>query len=199
MSPARRRDVISGSLVAAEPGGGFEALATLAPEPALRKGVRLLTRLTNDGAFLSKRILPLLLRGAEVTDGWYVAHRGEGQDGSYSLEVFVWPPGSRTRVHDHASWGTFRCVAGTILEERYDRLDDGSRFEHARLKVAWRVSWGPEDGASTVLPGNDGIHRVGNPGETTAVSVHLYGPPMGEVDGRDYDPSRDYVCDRRLA
>jgi len=25
----------------------------------------------------------------------------------------------------------------------------------------------------------------------------LYGPGMGEVDGRDYDPSRNYVCDRR--
>jgi hypothetical protein len=27
--------------------------------------------------------------------------------------------------------------------------------------------------------------------------VHLYGPRMGTIDGRDYDPSRDYVCDRQ--
>jgi hypothetical protein len=27
--------------------------------------------------------------------------------------------------------------------------------------------------------------------------VHLYGPRIGEVDGRDYDISRDYVRDRR--
>jgi hypothetical protein len=26
--------------------------------------------------------------------------------------------------------------------------------------------------------------------------VHLYGPRTGEVDGRDYDTFRDYVCDR---
>jgi hypothetical protein len=26
--------------------------------------------------------------------------------------------------------------------------------------------------------------------------VHLYGPQLGELDGRDYDTSRDYVCDR---
>ena len=26
--------------------------------------------------------------------------------------------------------------------------------------------------------------------------MHLYGPRTGGVDGRDYDPSRDYVCDR---
>jgi hypothetical protein len=30
-----------------------------------------------------------------------------------------------------------------------------------------------------------------------AISVHLYGPRLGEIDGRDYDPSRDFVCDRR--
>jgi hypothetical protein len=32
--------------------------------------------------------------------------------------------------------------------------------------------------------------------EETAISVHLYGPQIGEIDGRDYDPSRDHVCDR---
>ena len=26
--------------------------------------------------------------------------------------------------------------------------------------------------------------------------MHLYGPRLGEIDGRDYDPLRDYVCDR---
>lgn len=189
---------MSESLAAAEL-GGLDVFATLAPRSALRKAVLLLTRLTNDVDFLSQHVLPLLPQRAEGADGWYVAHRSEGEEGSYSFEVFVWPPGTRTQIHDHASWGVFRCVVGTVLEERYRRLDDGSRLEYAHLKEAWRISWGPEDGASTVLPGNEGIHRVGNPGATTAISVHLYGPRFGEVDGRDYDPSRDYVCDRRLA
>jgi hypothetical protein len=47
-----------------------------------------------------------------------------------------------------------------------------------------------------VLPSDGGIHRVGNPYSEGAVSVHLYGPRTGGVDGRDYDPSREYVCDR---
>jgi hypothetical protein len=37
---------------------------------------------------------------------------------------------------------------------------------------------------------------VGNPGSEVAISVHLYGPRAGEIDGRDYDPSQNYVCDR---
>jgi predicted metal-dependent enzyme (double-stranded beta helix superfamily) len=99
-------------------------------------------------------------------------------------------------IHDHSSWGAYACAVGTVFEERYERLDDGSRDEHARLEEAWHLSWRPEDGASTVLPGDGGIHRVGNQYEETAVSVHLYGPRLEEIDGRDYDPSRDYVCDR---
>jgi hypothetical protein len=83
-----------------------------------------------------------------------------------------------------------------VLEERYDCLDDGSQTGYARLKKAWQLCWNPEDGASTVLPREGGIHRVGNPGASPAVSVHLYGSRTEEVDGRDYDPSRDYVCDR---
>ena len=68
--------------------------------------------------------------------------------------------------------------------------------EHASLKKAWQLTWSAHDGASTVLDGDGGIHRVGNPATGPAVSVHLYGPRLEEVDGRDYDPSRDYVCDR---
>ena len=37
---------------------------------------------------------------------------------------------------------------------------------------------------------------IGNPGAETAISVHLYGPRLEGVDGHDYDPFRDYVCDR---
>jgi hypothetical protein len=85
---------------------------------------------------------------------------------------------------------------GSILEERYERLDDGSLPDHARLKKLWKLEWRREDGISTVLPGDEGIHRVGNPTEEPAISVHLYGPRLGEIDGRDYDPSENYVCDR---
>ena len=56
--------------------------------------------------------------------------------------------------------------------------------------------WRREDGASTVQPYEGGIHRIANAGNRPAISVHLYGPRMGLLDGRDYDPARDMVCDR---
>ena len=74
-----------------------------------------------------------LLQEANGAERWYVARRWEAPDRSFSLQVFVWPPGTRIMIHDHSSLGAYSCAAGTVFEVRYERLDDGSRFEHARL------------------------------------------------------------------
>jgi predicted metal-dependent enzyme (double-stranded beta helix superfamily) len=173
----------------------LRSICELPTESALPRAARFLADLVKEPAFIGSQILPLLGE-ARYAEDWYVARRYDAPDGAYSLQVFVWPAGTGTRIHDHSSWGAYACAAGTVLEERFERTDDGSKEGHARLRKAWQLSWGPDDGASTVLAGAGGIHRVGNPGEGVAVSVHLYGPRTGGIDGRDYDPSRDYVCDR---
>jgi predicted metal-dependent enzyme (double-stranded beta helix superfamily) len=162
---------------------------------ALPHAAAFLADLVRDRSFLTGHVLPAL-EEARDAEGWYVARGWDDPEGSFSTQLFVWPSGTQTMIHDHSSWGAYACAAGTVFEERYERLDDGSRHEHARIEEVWHLAWSPEDGTSTVLPGDGGIHRVGNPFGGTAVSVHLYGPRLGEVDGRDYDPSRDYVCDR---
>jgi predicted metal-dependent enzyme (double-stranded beta helix superfamily) len=170
-------------------------LADLTPELALREAATPLARLARNPTFLEMHILPLLEESRDAED-WYAVPIHDAPDSACSLQVFVWPPGTRTQVHDHTTWGAYCCAVGSVLEERFERLDDGSQLDYARLKQVWQMSWSRRDGASTVLPRDEGIHRVGNPGAETAISVHLYGPRMGDVDGRDYDPSRDYVCDR---
>ena len=172
-------------------------LSELPTEPALKRAAPLLVRFVKDPGFFEGEIRPLLEVARYAAGDWYVAHSYEGEDHSYSLQVFVWPPSTETKIHDHASWGVYCCALGSILEERYERLDDGSRLDHARLRKFRQRMWSIEDGASSVLPHDGGIHRVGNPGEEVAISVHLYGPRLGEVDGRDYDLSCDYVCERR--
>jgi predicted metal-dependent enzyme (double-stranded beta helix superfamily) len=164
-------------------------------ELALREATPILSRLVRDSNFLDSRVLPLLEEAGRAED-WYVAYRHDDPERSYSLQAFVWPPGSTTKIHDHSSWGAFCCVVGSVLEERYERADNGSLRNRARLRKLWRLEWRREDGVSTVLPYERGVHRVGNPTEEPAISVHLYGPRLGEIDGRDYDPSQNYVCDR---
>jgi len=171
------------------------ALHGLPAELALREAIPVLSRLARDPDFLASRILPLIEEARRAEDS-YVAYRHDGSARSYSLQIFVWPPGTATRIHDHTSWGAFFCVVASVIEERYERTDDGSLPDHARLKKLWRFEWRKEDGISTVLPHEGGIHRVGNSTGEPAISVHVYGPRLDEIDGRDYDPSHDYVCDR---
>lgn len=171
-------------------------ISEFSPQWTLPQAAHFLSRLLKDPGFLEYEVRPLLVEAREAAE-WYVARRYDDEEGSYSLQVFVWPPGSRTQIHDHSSWGAYCCAAGTVLEERYARLDDGSVPDHARLKKVWQLQWSSTDGASTVHPGDGGIHRVGNPGSEVAVSVHLYGPRDGAIDGRDYDLSREYFCDRQ--
>ena len=81
----------------------------LPPKMALQEAIPVLSRLVGDYDFLDSHVLPLL-EGAGRAEDWYVGYRRDDPDCSYSLQVFVWPPGSKTRVHDHSSWGAFCCV-----------------------------------------------------------------------------------------
>jgi len=175
----------------------LQDLSGLPTELALEQAAPILARIVEDPNFREAEVLPLLEEARGTQADWYVARSYEGGERSYSLQIFVWPPGTKTKIHDHSSWGVYCCAVGSVFEERYERRDDGSRLDHAHLNKIWHLMWSTEDGASSVLPNDGGIHRVGNPGDSVAISVHLYGPRLREVDGRDYDPSCDYVCDRR--
>jgi predicted metal-dependent enzyme (double-stranded beta helix superfamily) len=154
-----------------------------------------LADLASEPAFLGTQILPLLSQVPRLM-GPYIAQTYGSQEDSACLQVFVWPAGATTPIHDHTSWGAYHCVVGSLLEERYERLDNGARPNTAHLRKLWRRTWSRQDGVSTLQPYEDGIHRVANPGSRPAISMHLYGPRLGVLDGRDYDPSRDFVCDR---
>ncbi len=88
-------------------------------------------------------------------------------------------------------------MAGSLLEDRYVRLDDESQPGAAHLRRAWRAIWRPGQ-QSQLMPYNGGIHRVANPSLGPAASLHLYGPASAAIDGRTYDPQQDVVCDRPL-
>ena len=156
-------------------------ISSLPTESALQRAAAFLADLVKDPAFVGSQVLPLIEEARDSED-WHVARRHDAEDGAYSLQVFVWPPGTGTRIHDHSSWGAYCCAAGTVLEERYDRLDDGSRAEHARLKKACELWWSPEDGASAVRLGDGGLHGAGKPQHHAAISGELYGPRRGRAD-----------------
>jgi hypothetical protein len=165
------------------------------PELGFDDAALFLSALARDPAFLGAQILPLLLRVPSAPEPYIGATFG-AREATNCLQVFVWPAGATTAIHDHTSWGAYHCVVGALVEERYQRLDDGAQPSHAHLRRLWRRTWRRADGASLVGAYEQGIHRVANPSPQPALSLHLYGPRVGSFDGRDYDPRHDTVCDR---
>src|SRR5215207_11042457 len=67
----------------------LEKLSNLSTELALQSAAPFSAHLVREPAFLDACGIPLL-QTARIIEDWYVAQRCEGQDGSYSLQVFVW-------------------------------------------------------------------------------------------------------------
>ena len=173
----------------------LERLYCRIPELAFEDASAFLTQIAHNPAFLATQLMPLLARLTPAREPYIPVSYGTRETSS-CLQVFVWPVGATTPIHDHTSWGAYHCVVGSLLEQRYERLDDGMQPSTARLRKVWQRVWQRQDGSSTVLPYQQGIHRVMNRSHNPAISLHLYGPRMGVLDGRDYDPRHDFVCDR---
>jgi hypothetical protein len=78
-------------------GWTLKTVETVASGDGLPRAARFLADLVKEPAFLGSQILPLLGE-ARYAEGWYVARRYDAHDGAYSLQVFVWPPGTGIRT-----------------------------------------------------------------------------------------------------
>jgi 3-mercaptopropionate dioxygenase len=84
-------------------------------------------------------------------------------DGSFSIVALVWRPGQITRIHDHVTWCALGVIQGVEHEELFDA--DLNLIGHNENRVGDVSGFAP--------PGD--IHRVSNPSDTTAISIHVYG------------------------
>jgi predicted metal-dependent enzyme (double-stranded beta helix superfamily) len=89
--------------------------------------------------------------------------------GSFSIVALVWRPGQITRIHDHITWCTFGVIQGVEHEELFD----------ADLNLIGRSANQVGDVSGFAPPGD--IHRVHNTGDTTAISIHVYGTDVTRV------------------
>jgi predicted metal-dependent enzyme (double-stranded beta helix superfamily) len=99
-------------------------------------------------------------------------------DGSFSIVALVWRPGQSTRIHDHVTW----CVLGVVQGVEHEELFD------ADLNPVGRSENRVGDVSGFAPPGD--IHRVRNTGDTTAISIHIYGTDVTRLGGsarRYYD------------
>jgi len=88
-------------------------------------------------------------------------------DGAFSLVALVWLPGQATAIHDHLCW----CVVGVYEGAEHETLFLPTPSGH--LAASGTTIAYPGDVAGLLPPGD--IHRVHNAGDTTAISLHVYG------------------------
>jgi 3-mercaptopropionate dioxygenase len=95
-------------------------------------------------------------------------------DGSFSMVAIVWQPGALTRIHDHVTWCVFGVLTGVEYEDLYTLSEDGT----ALVEVGSNANL-TGDVSGFAPPGD--IHRVRNIGDSTAVSLHIYGTDLGRI------------------
>ena len=90
-------------------------------------------------------------------------------DGTFSIIALVWRPGQATRIHDHVTWCAFGVIQGVEHEDLYD----------ADLRLVGQSDNRVGDVSGFAPPGD--IHRVHNTGDTTAISIHVYGTDVTRI------------------
>jgi 3-mercaptopropionate dioxygenase len=95
-------------------------------------------------------------------------------DGTFSIQAIVWPAGRVTQIHDHVSWCVFGVIQG-VLDEEVFALDGSGEFLVPTGRTTNAV--GAVNGFAP--PGD--IHRVANPGDRTAISIHVYGTDLSRI------------------
>jgi 3-mercaptopropionate dioxygenase len=112
--------------------------------------------------------------------GGYVRHTLHAESG-FTIVAVVWQPGQYTVIHDHVAWCAFAVLQGVEYETLY--RDDGDHLTeigHVANQLGSVSGFAP--------PGD--IHRVHNTGDTTAISLHVYGADLGDGESsvrRTYD------------
>lgn len=90
-------------------------------------------------------------------------------DGAFSLVALVWLPGQATTIHDHLAWCVVGVYEGAEHETRYRLTSEGLVESGSAVAFSGEVAG--------LLPPGD-IHRVHNVGDSTAISLHVYGADL---------------------
>jgi cysteine dioxygenase len=90
-------------------------------------------------------------------------------DQTFTLLLLCWNPEKESPIHDHPCDGCWmQVMEGSIREQRYNR-----ELECATDEIY-------SDNQLAYITDTMGYHKVGNPTNALAVTLHLYAPPFSE-------------------
>lgn len=139
-------------------------------------------------AALGRELRPLLIDArwvpTELTEPVLEPYRREclyeASDGTYSVGLFTWYPGRRSRIHDHYGWSIVGNISGVLRSEHFLAVDPGRAVKH----LSDTLLRPGEVLAST--PGTGDIHRISVASPGKSVSIHLYGSRFDAVNRAYY-------------
>jgi predicted metal-dependent enzyme (double-stranded beta helix superfamily) len=108
--------------------------------------------------------------------GCYARHTIAGDPaGRFTVLSIVWGPGQFSPPHAHETWCAYAVVERTLTETLFD-------YDAARNKaVPAGVSLREPGYACFASAGLEQIHRLGNAGSVSAISIHAYGVERARV------------------
>jgi uncharacterized RmlC-like cupin family protein len=117
-------------------------------------------------------------------------------DHLFCIHVSRQKPHYRRGVHDHGElgWAVYGVFQGEVVQELYQRLDDGSRPEHAELRALPPIV--QRAGDATVIPVG-GAHAPHNEDGGDAWTVVIRSRDLTTIWRNFYDVHKDRVVRRR--
>jgi len=115
---------------------------------------------------------------------YYLNREGAGEDtdkNDIALYLNSIIPGKTTIPHNHDTWAVIVAIKGEELNRLYQRDDDGSNPEQARISLTRELTVQPGTPIS-FLP--DDLHSIHVQGTQPTLHFHLYGRPLDTLSGR---------------
>lgn len=113
-------------------------------------------------------------------------------DYGFVLISMVWPAGVDAPAHDHGTWCCVGVLEGAvrIIDYQADPVEPGRIVETRRADASAGAS-------CSVLPPETDIHKICNPFETRAVTLHTYGKDILRCN--TFDPEDCKVEEHELS
>jgi cysteine dioxygenase len=135
------------------------------------------------GVFLDARTLAPYLHFAPRRYTRNLIYR----DDTFELIALCWEPHTESPIHNHSGQLCWLSIQrGALRLENFASLDGPGPGSNIRLVPKGGVARAPE-GVLDLQQGDDAIHRVSNPFDERAVSLHVYSRPYDTCLA--YDPA----------
>jgi cysteine dioxygenase len=119
------------------------------------------------------------------------------RDELFELIALCWEPQSASPIHNHSGQLCWLSIqAGALCLENFHSLDGPGPGSNIRIVSRGGIDRAPP-GCVDLQQGEDGIHRVSNPFNERAISLHVYSRPYDHCLA--YDPVARSARELRLA